>query len=138
MANAFQAYQTNQVNTASQEKLVTMLYDGALRFIAQAKAGIEEKDIEKSNTNFIKAQKIIAELMSNLNREVGEIAENLFLLYDFMYRRLITANVQKDLQAADEVYSLLSELRDTWVEATRQLHNHSYKTNYNSLNITAE
>lgn len=119
-AKAYQVYQQNQVFTASQEKLVTMLYDGALRFINLAKQGIEEKNLEKANENFIKAQRILAELMGNLDRSVGEVAENLFSLYEYMHRRLVEANVKKDGKIAQEVYELLKDLRDTWVQATKQ------------------
>jgi len=138
MARAYQAYQTNQVNTVSQEKLVTMLYDGALKFIMQGINGIEENNLEKKNTNFIKAQKIIAELMGNLNRDVGEIADNLFSLYEFMYSKLVEANVNKDVKLAKEVYTLLSDLRNTWVEASKKVQNHNYATNQHILNLKAE
>src|SRR5690554_4867718 len=138
MARAYQTYQSNQVNTVSQEKLVTMLYDGALKFIVQGINAIEEKDLEKKNTNFIKAQKIIAELMGNLNRDVGEVADNLFLLYDFMYNKLVEANVKKDVKTAKEVFDLLQELRNTWVEASSKVQSHNYSTNQHILNICAE
>ena len=138
MAHAYQAYQNNQVSTISQEKLVTMLYDGALRFITQAIIGMEENNLEKKNTNFIKAQKIIAELMGNLNRDVGEIAENLFMLYDFMYKRLVEANIRKDEKAAQEVYELLTDLRNTWVEASQKVQSHNYSTNQYILNVRSE
>ncbi|MDS1029520.1 flagellar export chaperone FliS [Bacillota bacterium LX-D] len=118
---AYQTYQKNQVTTVSSEKLVTMLYDGALRFILQAKEGIAAKDLEKANTNFLKAQRIIAELMSNLDMEVGEISTNLFSLYQYMYERLMEANLKKDSAVAGEVYELLIDLRNTWVEAVKSL-----------------
>ncbi|HHU31828.1 MAG: flagellar export chaperone FliS [Zhaonellaceae bacterium] len=138
IARAYQAYQVNQVNTVSQEKLVTMLYDGALKFITQAINGIEERNLEKKNTNFIKAQKIIAELMGNLNRDVGEIADNLFLLYEFMYDKLVKANVKNDIEGAREVFDLLKDLRDTWVEASGKVQSHNYTTNQHILNFRAE
>ena len=138
MARAYQVYQSNQINTVSQEKLVTMLYDGALKFILQGISGIEENDFNKKNTNFIKAQKIIAELMGNLNRDVGEIADNLFSLYEFMYRKLVEANINKDVKLAREVYNLLSDLRNTWVEATKKVQSHNYTTDQHLLNLKAE
>lgn len=135
---AYQVYQQNQVFTAPQEKLVTMLYDGALRFINQAKQGIEEKDIEKANQNFIKAQRILAELMGNLDRSVGEVAENLFSVYDYMYRSLVEANIKKDGEKAQEIYDMLKELRDTWVQATKQVPNPASASPGPGLNLKSE
>lgn len=137
-ARAYQVYQTNQVNTVSQEKLVTMLYEGALRFIAQAVQGIAEKNVEKAHVNFTKAQAIVVELMSNLNLEAGEVSHSLLSLYDYMYHRLVAANIDKDAETAQEVYGLLSDLKDTWLEASHKVQNHNYVVNYNSVNIKAE
>ncbi len=58
MNNPYQSYQTNAVQTASPGELTLMLYNGCLKFIAQAKKAIEEKDIEARNTNLLKAQKL--------------------------------------------------------------------------------
>ncbi|HHW07808.1 MAG TPA: flagellar export chaperone FliS [Clostridia bacterium] len=118
-AQAYQAYQQNQVMTAPPEKLVAMLYEGAVRFLTQAAQACEARNIPEAHQNLIKAQNIIAELMSNVNRDVGEVGENLFLLYDFMYRRLVEANVKKDVKIILEVKELVESLRDTWQEAVR-------------------
>ena len=117
-ANALNAYQKNSVNTASKEKLLLMLYDGLVKFIRQGIAGIEEKDIQKSNTNLVKAQSIILEFMGTLNMEVGgEMAKSLTLLYDYMHRRLVEANIKKDTEIAREVLGFAEELKETFEEA---------------------
>lgn len=117
-ANALNAYQQNSVNTASREKLLLMLYEGLVKFIRQGIAGIEEKNIEKSNTNFVKAQNIIREFMVTLNVELGgEMAKSLMTLYDYMHRRLIEANIKKDVETAEEVLGFAEELKQTFEEA---------------------
>jgi flagellar protein FliS len=117
-ASAINAYQQNGVNTASKEKLLLMLYDGLVKFIKQGIAALDEKDYSKSNTNFIKAQNIITEFMSTLNMEVGgEISKSLMMLYDYMYRRLVEANVKKDKNIAEEVLGFAEELKQTFEEA---------------------
>ncbi|EYE88795.1 flagellar biosynthesis protein FliS [Fervidicella metallireducens AeB] len=118
--NALNVYQQNSVNTASKEKLLIMLYDGLVRFIKQGIAGIEEKDINKSNTNLVKAQSIILEFMATLNLEIGgEMATSLMALYDYMHRRLIEANIKKDIEIAKEVLGFAEELKETFEEAYR-------------------
>jgi flagellar protein FliS len=116
--NALNAYQQNSVNTASKEKLLLMLYEGLVKFIRQGIAGIDEKDIGKSNTNFVKAQNIIHEFMVTLNVEIGgEMAKSLMALYDYMYRRLVEANIRKDKGIAEEVLGFAEELKGAFEEA---------------------
>lgn len=119
-ANALNTYQQNSVNTASKERLLLMLFDGLVKFIKQGITGIEEQDISKSNTNFTKAQSIILELIVSLNMEVGgEISRSLSLLYDYMHRRLVEANIKKDVSIATEVLNFAEELKETFEEAYR-------------------
>lgn len=119
-ARALNTYQQNSVNTASKEKLLLMLLDGLVKFIKQGITGIEEKNIEKSNTNLIKAQSIILELIASLNMKVGgEISRSLSLIYDYMYRRLVEANIKKDADIANEVLGFAEELKETFEEAYR-------------------
>jgi flagellar secretion chaperone FliS len=117
-ANALNAYQKNSVNTASKERLLIMLFEGLVKFIRQGIAGVEEKDIQKSNTNFTKAQSIILEFMGTLNMEVGgEMSKSLVALYDYMHRRLVEANIKKDEEIAKEVLGFAEELKGTFEEA---------------------
>ncbi|MBF7096329.1 flagellar export chaperone FliS [Alkalibacter mobilis] len=114
-ANAGNAYKSNEVMTASKKKLVIMLYDGAAKNLKLAKMAINEGDIEKTNSLIIKAQDILAELMSTINFDHGgEIAENLMSLYRYMYERTVRANIDKDKSVLDEVISFLEELSQVW------------------------
>jgi len=116
-ANVQNIYKQNQVTTAPKKKLLIMLYDGAIKFLKLAVKAIEEKDNQEANTNIIKAQDIIMEFMTTLDFEAGgEIAQGLYKLYDYMYRRLIDANIKKDVAAIEEVIKYLEELRDTWAQ----------------------
>lgn len=118
-------YQTQSVLTAGPGQLILMMYDGALRFMAIAREGLENYDasprrIETVNTNLIKAQNIISELRACLNHDVGgEYATNLDRLYDYYLRRLFEANVRKDVKPLAEVEGLVRILRDGWAEMLR-------------------
>ncbi len=116
---AYQAYQQNQVSTASPEKLVVMLYDGSIRFLLGAETAFQEKDYEGMHHNLVKAQAIIFELMANVDQSAGEIGEQLYLLYDFMYQRLVEANLKKDPAVVTEVKELLFTLKETWAQAIK-------------------
>lgn len=116
--DACSTYLENQVQTQPPEKLVLMLYDGALRFLRQGKEAILAKKYDRTSYYLGRAEDILAELTASLNLEAGEVATNLRSLYDFLYRRLVEANVEKNPDKVDEVYRLLNELRDAWEKAT--------------------
>lgn len=116
--NAYNAYKQNSVTTASPGELTLMLYNGCLKFLHQAKKGILEKNIEVKNTNLIKAQNIIKELMSTLNMDLA-VSNEMLPLYDYMNRRLMEANIKSDSSIIDEVEGLVVEFRDTWKEVIK-------------------
>jgi len=116
MQRTYIAYQQNQVMTAPGEKLVLMLFEGLCKFTKSASNSCRDGDIEHTSNNLVKAEAILSELISSLNPEV-EISENLAIVYEYMYRRLVEANVQKDADLIDEIHNMAVELRDTWLQA---------------------
>lgn len=120
LANPYQQYQESTLETASQGKLLLMLYDGAIRFLTQASAAMETKNWQDSHNFILKAEDVITELMACLRMEAGgEIAFNLYRLYEYMNWRLIQANIKRDQAMVLEVQSRLRELREAWVEAIK-------------------
>lgn len=117
---AYTAYKAASVSNSKPEDLVMMLYTGLVRFIMQAQKAIETDEIEKAHENITRAQDIISELESSLNMEY-EISHNLMLLYDYLYRRLVDANVKKDRAILDEVLKFAVEFRDTWSQAMKNV-----------------
>lgn len=123
--NPFQAYRRTQIETASKEQLLLMLYDGAIHYLKRAKMKMQEAPTEESlteKTNLIlKAQDIILELMSALDMENGgDLTKQLFRLYEYMNYRLNQANIRREVPAIEEVVTLLSDLRATWDEAIQR------------------
>jgi len=104
------------VLAASPHKLIVMLYDGALAALNDAANGIRNRDIAVKGKSLSKAIMIIdGGLRAALDKKsVGEIAESLDALYEYMSSRLLTANVNSDLGVVEEVQRLLIELRDAW------------------------
>lgn len=118
MNNAYELYRESSVFTSTPEELTLMLYNGLVRFIMQAQRAIDEKDLEKAHTVIIKAQDILVHFQMTLDMGF-EISESLALIYDYMYRRLVDANVKKDRDILEEVLGLAKELRDTWAQAMK-------------------
>ena len=111
--NPYQTYQQNSVNTATPGELTLMLYNGCLKFIKQGKQGILDKKLEEKNTNIIKAQNIIRELMITLNTDF-EVAKPMMQMYDYILNRLVEANIQNSVDILDEVEGYVVDFRDTW------------------------
>ena len=103
-----QNYLRTKVLTATPEQLQLMLFDGALRFGEQAKVALNEKRFEKSYELIGKVQKIIAEFQTSLRHDVNrELCGKLSALYNYIYRKLIEANVDHTVESLDEALSLL-------------------------------
>jgi flagellar protein FliS len=104
------------VTAADPHKLISMLYQGALLAVANARNGILRKDISSKGAAISKAIAIIdGGLNASLDKKVGgELAENLSSLYDYMGSRLLTANIKNDVAALDEVARLLTDLKSAW------------------------
>ena len=99
-----------------------MLYDGALKNIAAGKAAMERADTFRQNESLLKAQKIVAELISCLDMDKGgEIAQNLLALYSFCYNKLVEANIGDTTEGLDHATEVLRDLRSGWVELEQSL-----------------
>ncbi|WP_336762385.1 flagellar export chaperone FliS [Paenibacillus sp. USHLN196] len=119
ITSPYDKYKQSSVQTSTPGQLVIMLYDGAIRFTKMGLEGIKSKDYSKANINLGKAQTIISELMSTLNLSYP-VSKDLFSLYEYMNHLLIQANIKKDIEHGEEALGYFQELRETWVEASKQ------------------
>jgi len=111
-----QEYLKTKVMTASPEMLTLMLWDGAIRFAEQGKEAIQKKDIEGSYKSLLRSQRIITELTTNLRHDVDpDLCGKLAALYNFIYRRLVDANLTKSVQLVDDALEIMRHQRQTWV-----------------------
>lgn len=111
-------YQENQVMTASQEQILIMLYDGAIKFCRQAITADEAGNMAEKLGRIAKVYAIITEFSNSLNHEIGgEIAADLDGLYHFMLRELTKARKDTSGECLRSVEKLLVDLRLTWGEA---------------------
>lgn len=116
--NQVERYRQAHIETATPERLIVMLYDGAVKYLNFALQTLNQDDREGVHLNLLKAQAIILELMAVLDMDLGgELAVNLHNLYDYMYRQLVQANLEQQPQKIEEVLKLLAPLRSAWDEA---------------------
>ena len=118
------AYIENMVKTASPAKLVELLYMKAVDVLKEAEEFIEKKEYTSANEKIKRAQDIVLELNLSLDVERGgQIAQNLRALYNYMFQRLLDANVKKDVEMVREVRGMLEELLETWREVMKRAGN---------------
>lgn len=113
------AYQNNKVQTASKGELTLMLYDAGIKFVNKAIISIEKKDIEGANNNIKKAEDVIVEFRSTLDHKYP-VAKDFDVVYDYMYRKLIEANIKKDKEILEQVLVEFKEMRDIWLQVMKQ------------------
>jgi flagellar protein FliS len=111
-------YQEMQVQT-SPERLVVMLYEGALSFLERGIDALQRGDIDGQARFLGKTQDIVCHLMATLDMTVGPIAEQLEGMYRYCLKRLLAGHAGDDLSALEEVAGILRELRDGFAHAER-------------------
>ncbi len=104
------------VMSASQQQLVTLLFDGALSALVRARLFMQDNNIEGKGLSLSKAINIIENgLKVGLDEESDdELTQNLIALYAYMVRRLLQANLRNEVSAVEEVEALLRDIADAW------------------------
>jgi flagellar protein FliS len=115
-------YRNDAVRSAPPEKLLLMLYDGAIRNLNMALKKLESGDRAGFSLHLGKGQAIVAELMNSLDsKAAGEIGKNLEKLYMFIIDRLIDSNLKCKGKGIDESIHVMKTLKEGWEDAVRQV-----------------
>ncbi len=121
MKQGYNVYKTANVDTADQGRLILIAYDIA---IVNCKLALEKFDdrllLEERTKHIFKVQDAITELLTALKMDVGDIARNLYNLYDYMLRCLVEASVKQNKEKLTEVLGYMESLREAWAEAVQK------------------
>jgi flagellar protein FliS len=122
MKNAYQKYKNTSIQSASREKLLLMMYEGAIKFLKLGIQAAEDKKIADRGMYIGRAYDIILELNNTLDHNVGgEISNNLEQLYMFITDQLTKANMTGDPQYLRTSLKIVETLYDGWVKAVEQV-----------------
>jgi flagellar secretion chaperone FliS len=114
-------YQQVEVSTSNRLQLVVMLYDGAIRFLGEARTAILNRNIRAKAVALDRALAIIGELQSTLQlEEGGDVAASLESLYNYMNESLLLASANMDAKPVDHVIRLLKTLNSAWTEIAQK------------------
>jgi len=115
-SRAYNIYAQNNVGVESPAKLVEMMYEGVLRFNAQARKAIKDENIEKRAYWINRSIAVIAELLSILDYEAGDVAAYLDGLYTYQIQLLTEANLHNDTEKIATVDRVFKGLLEAWRE----------------------
>ena len=139
---AYNAYRDTNVKTASQGRLIVLLYEGAVKQLTLANSMFDEngklpvRSIEAFGKAILKAQEIITELQVSLDMEKGgEIAKNLMSLYIFFNKELTETNISKDQKRLEPIMKMISDLCESWRQAAASSANARQTHVQQTLNI---
>ncbi len=118
-----QRYLETSIATASKEDLIVKIFDVLVISATQAleKLKNERGDIEGIHKCLLRAQRALALLMGSLDMEIGgEVARNLFRVYEFWHHELVMANMQKDAARVERLLPSFKEYHEMWGQAVSQ------------------
>ncbi len=105
----------SEIEYADPHRLIQMLFEGALKRISFAKGAMQRKDIAGKGKYISQTIDIVGGLSASLDMENGgEISQNLASLYDYISRRLVTANLENSEEILNEVSDLLRDVKTAW------------------------
>ena len=105
------------VSKSNNVELIQMLFDGLIESLATARGHIQHNNIAEKSKAISRASRIVLGLQGALDfNQGGDLANNLNELYSYVTKRIFHINVRNDLEALDEVYGLMSEIREAWSE----------------------
>jgi|SRR5690554_6452707 len=108
-----------QVMSASPERLITLLFEGALSAIAKARLHLQMGNIAERGLAISKAIDIVESgLKLSVDTEAGgEVARNLIAAYELVLQHLMLANLHADEERLTLAETLLKDLGSAWREA---------------------
>ena len=111
-----QMHAASWVDSATPHGLITMLVDGLMGAIAEARGAVRSRNIPAKGAAIMRAVRILDEgLLASLNLEDGgALAAQLRGLYSYVSVRLTHANLHSDEAALEECSQLIDTVRSAW------------------------
>ena len=112
--NPYARYQQTAVKTADRGDLLILTYEALLRWLGRADEAIDAGNVVDAHQALIAAQDLVVNLSSSVDLDQGPVGAHLVLLYDYIARELIKANVEKNKAIIASIRELLTPLLDAW------------------------
>lgn len=117
--NLKEEYLRQSVMTATPSELLVMLFDACIKDLRIAEMALEKPaNYMKANESFLKAQKIISEMIATLDMSF-EISTQLLPIYEYLLYSIRNMNIRKDLSELPDILDILKSQRDAWEQITK-------------------
>ena len=112
-----------QTMYASPHQLMLMLFDGALEAMSLTIAAIQNKNFELRSKQNTRSITIINGMRECLDMEAGgELADNLYSLYQYMTQELFRASFKNDAETIRNIQTMLKDIRGSWKKIPIDMH----------------
>jgi flagellar secretion chaperone FliS len=117
----YQAYNMAH-RTLAKTRQVVMLYDGAIRFLMQAKEAIQENRIQDRYNLLVKTSDIVLALQGCIDFETGgDVARVLFDFYSSIDSRILSIHRNQSTEMCDQLVKELKMMRDAWDQVDKEM-----------------
>lgn len=128
MANLFEQYKQQSLTTMSSGDLLVAMYDGILKNMRIMAMLLDNKDYDNAQVPMKKADALLDELVASLDFKNSDdsvkanICAPLMQYYLFFKRQLVAANIRRKSDALNEIIPVITDLRNTWAQASKSIH----------------
>jgi flagellar protein FliS len=118
----FNQYRQTSVETADRGQLIIMIYDHCIKWCGIAKEALDAGQFARKAEACHKVEAGINELMTSLDvKKGGDVAKNLWRLYDFYSYHIHEGNTKNIGKNFTEVQEMMSQLRESWQKALAEV-----------------
>jgi len=115
-------YRQASVETADRGQLIIMIYDHCIKWCGVAREALEAGQLARKAEACHKVEAGISELMTSLDMQKGgDVAKNLWRLYDFYSHHIHEGNLKNIAKNFTEVAEMMGQLRESWQKALGQV-----------------
>ena len=112
-----------QTTYASPHQLMLMLFDGAIEAMSLTIGAIQNDNFEVRSKQNTRSITIINGMRECLDMETGgELAENLYSLYQYMAQELFRASFKNDADTVQNIQAMLKDIRESWEKIPLDMH----------------
>lgn len=112
-----------QTTYASPHQLMLMLFDGAIEAMSFTIGAIQNENFELRSKQNTRSITIINGMRECLDMETGgELADNLYSLYQYMTKELFRASFKNDVDTIQNIQTMLRDIRGSWEKIPLDMH----------------
>ena len=112
-----------QTMYASPHQLMLPLFDGAIEAMSITIGAIQNNNLELRSRQSTRSITIINGMRECLDMETGgELANNLYSLYEYMTKELFRASFKNDADTVQNIQTMLKDIRGSWEKIPLNMH----------------